>query len=59
MSMVANAGYNDDLNEWCLLRHDRWKYTLSKDGYINYSVEKWLSRSYKMLKAKLKFDILF
>ena len=41
--MVANAEDNDDINERCLMRHGRWKSTLSKDGYVNDSVEKRLS----------------
>ena len=47
-SMVANAAENDDINERCLLRHGRWKCTLSKDGYINDSVEKRLSVTKKL-----------
>ena len=46
--MVANAGENDDINERCLLRHGRWKCTLSNDGYINDSVEKRLSVTKKL-----------
>ena len=48
VSMVANAEDNDDINERCLMRHGRWKSTLSKDGYVNDSVEKRLSVTKKL-----------
>ena len=38
-TMVANAE-DGNINERCLLRHGRWKSSVSKDGYINDSVEK-------------------
>ena len=47
-TMVANAEEGDDINESCLLRHGRWKSSLSKDCYINDSVEKRLSVTKKL-----------
>ena len=44
----CNAEDNDDINERCLMRHGRWKSTLSKDGYVNDSVEKRLSVTKKL-----------
>lgn len=38
-TMVANAD-SDGLNERCLMRHGRWKSTVSKNGYIDDSIEK-------------------
>ena len=38
--MAAIAEEGGDINERCLLRHGRWKSSLSKDGYVNDSVEK-------------------
>ena len=46
-TMVANAEGSDDVNGRCLL--GRWKSTVSKDGYINDSVERRL-RDTKKLK---------
>lgn len=47
-TMVANAEGGDDLNERCLLRHGRWKSSVSKNGYINDSVEKRLTVTKKL-----------
>lgn len=50
VTMVANAEGHDvnDINERCLLRHGRWKSTLSKDSYVKDSVEKRLSVTKKL-----------
>ena len=47
-TMVANAEEGGEINERCLLRHVRWKSSLSKDGYINDSVEKRLKVTKKL-----------
>ena len=47
-TMVVNAEESDDVNERCLLRHGRWKSTVSKDSYINDSVEKCLRVTKKL-----------
>ena len=59
-TMAAKAEEGGYTNERCLLRHGRWKSSLSKDGYINDSVEKKVKRN-KEIKimsfcAKLKFE---
>ena len=46
-TMVANAE-DGNINERCLLRHGRWKSSVSKDGYINDSVEKRLKVTKKL-----------
>lgn len=48
VTMVANAEEGGKINERCLLRHGRWKSSLSKDGYINDSVEKRLKVTMKL-----------
>ncbi|MCG7875781.1 MAG: tyrosine-type recombinase/integrase [Candidatus Thiodiazotropha endolucinida] len=47
-TMVANAEGHDNINERCLLRHGRWKSSMSKDGYVKDSVEKRLSVTKKL-----------
>ena len=42
-TMAANAEENGDINERCLLRHGRWRWSVSKNGYIYDSIEKRLS----------------
>lgn len=46
-TMAANAEGND-VNERCLLRHGRWKSSISKNGYINDSLDKRLSVTKKL-----------
>lgn len=46
-TMAANAAGND-VNERCLLRHGRWKSSISKNGYINDSLDKRLSVTKKL-----------
>lgn len=47
-TMAANSEEGGDVNERCLLRHGRWKSSLSKDGYVNDSVEKRLRVTKKL-----------
>lgn len=46
-TMVANAD-SDGLNERCLMRHGRWKSSVSKNGYIDDSIEKRLAVTKKL-----------
>lgn len=47
VTVAANAE-DGDVNERCLLRHGRWKSSLSKDSYVNDSVEKRLKVTKKL-----------
>ncbi|MEW8546456.1 MAG: tyrosine-type recombinase/integrase [Candidatus Thiodiazotropha sp.] len=46
-TVVANAD-SDGLNERCLMRHGRWKSVISKNGYIDDSLEKRLNVTKKL-----------
>lgn len=47
-TMVANAD-SDGLNERYLMRHGRWKSSVSKNGYIDDSIEKRLAVTNKLM----------
>ena len=47
-TMAANADENGDINERCLLKHGRWRSSVSKNGYIYDSTEKRLSVTKKL-----------
>ena len=63
-TMAANAEEGEDINERCLLRHGRWKSSLSKDGYVNNSVDEKVKSDketkfilcFVLFFAKLKFE---
>ena len=57
-TMAANAE-EGEINERCLLRHGRWKSSLSKDGYANDSEEKRQKVTKKLIFFSYIYFVLF